>query len=85
MSGADVVPVRIETMVAAGHRWQEADRSPACQDNFEHFLGVQNSDEHYPRRAWTWVTPNTAERLDLIMGPYYRAVIKAYLIRKQDD
>lgn len=83
MSGADVVPVRIETMLAAGRRWQEADRSPACQDNFEHFLGVPTADQPI-RKAWTWVTPNTAERLDLIMGPYYRAVIKAYLIQQDD-
>lgn len=63
-------------------RWLEVDTSVASHANFQDYIGIKTYDMlNHP--AWTMlVSPLGFERIQLLLGPHYRAIIKTYLARR---
>lgn len=78
-----MVLVLSDDIAEAAWHWQEVDKSPECESNFRSFLDVEIKQVIFGS-AWAMeVSQQTGDRLALLMGPHYRAIIKIYLAKKQ--
>lgn len=73
-----------DDIIKASERWQEVDRAERNDLNFEAFLEIKTSEMQLQRKIFAKIEKHSAERLQLLLSPYYVAFIKAWLHKHED-
>lgn len=74
-----------DDIIKAADRWKEIDKAERSDLNFEAFLKLKCSELNLDKKLFARIDGHSADRLALLMSPYYVAFIKMWLTKHADD